>query len=84
VKHAKAEEVTICLTVSEMTVCLQIDDDGVGFEPKKENGRSPNGLGLHTMQERTEALNGRLEIRSTPGQGTAVKATLPLMKEETK
>jgi GAF domain-containing protein len=84
VKHAKAEEVTICLTVSEMTVCLQIEDDGVGFEPKKENGRSPNGLGLHTMQERTEALNGRLEIRSTPGQGTAVKATLPLMKEETK
>jgi GAF domain-containing protein/anti-sigma regulatory factor (Ser/Thr protein kinase) len=84
VKHAEAEEVKIYLSVGETTICLQIEDDGVGFEPKKDNGRSPNGLGLRTMQERTEAFNGRLEIRSAAGQGTAVKACLPLMNGEAK
>ena len=84
VKHATASRVMINLSVDETAVCLRVEDDGVGFEPKKGNGRSPNGLGLRTMQERAEALRGRLEIHSTPGQGTAVKARLPLINGDAK
>jgi signal transduction histidine kinase len=84
VKHAKAAQVKIHLSVEEKVVCLQVEDDGVGFEQKKRNGRSPDGLGLRTMQERAEALRGRIEIHSTPGQGTAVKACLPLANGEIK
>ncbi|MFZ0546549.1 MAG: GAF domain-containing protein [Candidatus Promineifilaceae bacterium] len=83
-KHARAKAVKICLTVAETAVCLQIEDDGVGFDPEQGNDRSPEALGLRTMQERAEALNGRLEIRSTPGHGTAVQATLPIIKEGTR
>lgn len=78
VKHAEATQVKIRLFVDETAVCLQIKDNGVGFEPKKGNGRTQNGLGLRTMQERAEALHGRLEINTAPEQGTAVKATLPV------
>ncbi len=84
VKHAGATQVRVYLAVTKTTVCLRVEDDGVGFEQKQQNGRSHNGFGLRTMQERVEALHGRLEIRSTPGQGTAVEACLPLVNGETK
>ncbi|MFO7680778.1 MAG: GAF domain-containing sensor histidine kinase [Chloroflexota bacterium] len=84
IKHAQAAQVKIHLALDDTVICLQIEDDGVGFELKKQdNGRSSHSLGLQTMQERTETLNGRLEIRSTPGQGTAVKACLPIEIGET-
>lgn len=70
VKYAQAAQVQIHLSVTETAVGLQIEDDGVGFNPQKGNGRSTEGLGLRTMQERAGALHGRLEIRSAPGQGT--------------
>ena len=82
-KHAAARQVVISLSTDETAVCLQIEDDGVGFEPTKGNGRS-NGLGLRTMQERAEALHGRLEINSRPGGGTAVAVRLPLVNGDTK
>ncbi len=77
VKHARATQVAIRLDETEPGICLEIADNGVGFVPGKDNGRSLNGLGMHTMRERAEALNGRLEIHSAPGAGTAVKALLP-------
>ncbi len=36
------------------------------------------GLGLVSMKERLEAIGGSLEIRSSPGMGTRVEATVPL------
>ena len=83
VKHAAAERVDVHLAVAEKAVCLRVEDDGAGFEQKSEENRSPNSLGLRTMRERAEALDGRLDIRSTPGQGTIVKAWLPLTKGDT-
>jgi signal transduction histidine kinase len=83
-KHAEAAQVRIYLAVDEAEVCLRIRDDGVGFEKKRGNSRSlHSGLGMRTMRERTEALGGRMEIHSTPGQGTAVEVRLPVLKEET-
>lgn len=79
VKHAAATQVTIRLSVDETAVCLQVTDNGVGFEQIQD---SSDGLGLRTMQERAEALHGRLEIHTAPGQGTAVQACLPVMKGE--
>jgi two-component system sensor histidine kinase UhpB len=84
VKHANAARVWIHLSVDETAVHLQIKDDGVGFEQTGDNGRSPGGFGLHTMQERAQALHGRLQINSTTGEGTAVQVSLPLMNGETK
>lgn len=83
IKHAEATRAHIRLALSEKSVCLRVEDDGMGFEQKKGKKRSPNSFGLRTMRERAEALNGRLKIRSTPGRGTIVKAWLPLVNGET-
>lgn len=52
-----------------------LQDDGVGFDPQEEY---PGHLGLHTMRERVTRLDGTLDIESAPGQGTTVRACLPL------
>ncbi len=79
VKHAEAARVEIDLKVDGPAVKLEIVDDGLGFD---RGIRSGSGLGLRTMQERAEALNGRIEIVSKLGEGTTVKAELPLEKSE--
>lgn len=84
VKHADATQVEIHLAINETAVYLHIEDDGAGFDLEQGNGRKRDGLGLHTMQERAEALDGQLQIRSTVGQGTAVEACLPLTNGEKK
>lgn len=82
VKHAQAGQVTISLVMQETAVYLDIEDDGIGFAAGDGTDRVQGGLGLRTMRERAEALHGRLQIRSTPGQGTAVRAALPLANGE--
>ena len=61
-----------------MTVIIK--DDGVGFDVRAvQEGYDKRGsLGMMSMQERTNVLNGFLEIRSQAGQGTEVVLTLPL------
>jgi signal transduction histidine kinase len=53
-----------------------VADDGVGFT---RAGPDPGaGIGFHTMADRLEAVGGRLEVRSSPGQGTVVEGSVPL------
>jgi signal transduction histidine kinase len=85
IKHAAAAQVKIHLALTGTGVYLQIEDDGVGFEPQEGNNRSSRrGLGLHTMRERAQNLGGNLEIHTTPGQGTTVKGRFPLAEGETR
>jgi signal transduction histidine kinase len=60
-------------------VCMEVRDDGHGFDPASvapaEEGES--GLGLVGMRARLGLLGGRLEIESAPGGPTAIRATLP-------
>jgi signal transduction histidine kinase len=52
---------------------LEVDDDGRGFDPAAATG---TGQGLRNLRERAEALGGRAEISSVPGQGTSVRVTI--------
>ena len=60
-------------------VCMEIRDDGHGFDPESvvpdEDGQS--GIGLAGMRERLRLLGGRLEIESRAGGPTIVRARLP-------
>ncbi|HRQ36995.1 MAG TPA: GAF domain-containing protein [Chloroflexota bacterium] len=79
VKHAEATAVTLRLYVNGTAVCVEIRDNGAGFDLQQaRHDDSTKGFGLHTMQERAAALHGRFDIRSAPGQGTAVQVQLPL------
>ena len=78
VKYSNAREVSISLQGAPHRLQVTIADDGVGFDVGAALGK---GLGLVSMSERIEALNGTFEIHSRPGAGTRLVFTLPLAAE---
>jgi len=74
VKHAEAETLTVEISERDAEVAVSVRDDGTGFG--RERLRD-GGFGLIGMEERVQLVGGRLEIDSTPGTGTAVRAWLP-------
>jgi two-component system sensor histidine kinase DegS len=77
--HANAAHVNIALDLGDQAVTLSVEDDGNGFDINKLAGEGQQkSLGIHSMGQRTEMLNGRLEIASTPNRGTRVAAYIPL------
>ena len=80
VKHANATSARLTFTVTDEAARLEIVDDGVGFDTFEHplGADEMGGYGLLSMAERAEIVGGRLNIRSRPGSGTAVTATIPL------
>lgn len=70
-KHASATSVTVTLHANENRIRMEVQDNGCGFDPVQ--GEESRGIGLKSMRERVEHLNGNLEIISKPGAGTNVK-----------
>jgi len=79
-KHAQATRVDVVLCFKEDNLCLEIRDNGKGFDLSKAlNGSRPDGhLGLSSMKGRAEALGGAIDIETGAGTGTTVALTLPL------
>lgn len=77
-KHAGASRVTISLKRDGNQVRFEFEDDGKGFDP---TGRK-QGLGLIGLRERVEALAGRFELRSAPGEGVRIRAAIPAGEEQ--
>jgi signal transduction histidine kinase len=82
-KHAKAGRAWVSLQTSRGQVRLQVGDDGTGFATN--NPADPigdhlglNHFGLASMRQQLEMAGGSWQVRSRPGQGTTVTATLPL------
>jgi signal transduction histidine kinase len=65
--------VTITLTDDGEVLHLEVNDDGPGFVVESATG----GRGLRNMTDRVAAVDGLLEVRSEPGRGTSVIATIP-------
>ncbi len=80
VKHANASAARLTFALDGGTARLEIVDDGVGFDTFEHplGSDEMGGYGLLSMAERAEIVGGRLNIRSRPGAGTAVTATIPL------
>jgi len=78
-RHAQASRVDVQLKYAPHEMELTITDDGQGFRKEEVLGRGQEGkrFGLLGMQERTYLLGGKLEIKSTPGQGTTVRVVVP-------
>ncbi len=75
-RHAAANNVRVNLRFDDTSVVLSIEGDGVGFD--HDRASEGNGLGLRGMSERTRLLGGRLVVKTEPGQGTTVEASVPL------
>lgn len=74
VKHSAAEHASLTATLAEGSVRIVVGDDGAGFDAGAEN----EGRGLIGMRERVALLGGEIAVRSEPGGGTEVLATLPV------
>lgn len=80
--HAHAKKVVVSLIDDDDMVRLDVIDDGVGFDviAWEQSTRSQTAsFGLRFMRSRLRELGGGLEIESTPGEGTALSAYLPLV-----
>jgi signal transduction histidine kinase len=71
VKHAQAKHVNLRLFLEDNRYSMQIEDDGLGFDPEQQ--KSPESLGIRGMRERAAELGCRLEINSKPGGGTKIE-----------
>lgn len=77
-RHARAATVRLSLERRDDGVELELQDDGVGFDPAAPGG---DRYGVRGMRERAALLGARLELTSAPGRGTRVRLRLPLGSE---
>jgi signal transduction histidine kinase len=77
-KHAKTEQAIVALRVDEQNrLCIEVQDRGRGFDSEADI-KVGGHFGLFSVKERMQAMGGRLDVRSAPGQGTTVTLLLPL------
>jgi signal transduction histidine kinase len=79
-KHSEAAKVSVRLRSKRTFVHLAVTDNGCGFDPRR---LSQDRLGLAGISERVRLLGGAVEIETTPGAGTTVRATLPQWRPST-
>lgn len=80
-RHARATQASLSLQLAAEQVYLTIEDNGTGIA-SLEGARASRSHGLRIMQERAEALEGTVEIQSTPGKGTKIQAVIPLIPRD--
>jgi signal transduction histidine kinase len=83
-KHARAGNIWVTLNQEENGVALlEIQDDGVGFDVAAVNRSydQRGSLGMINLRDRTELVNGVLDVQSVPAKGTRVRVYIPLTEE---
>jgi signal transduction histidine kinase len=75
-RHAHPTHIVLRLRAEDGQLVLDVEDDGVGFDPEATDVRSRR-LGLTSMEERAQRLGARLEVRSAEGAGTTVHLETP-------
>ena len=74
VKHARADHVSVSIRYFRDKLKLEVQDNGIGFDAG-EAGKG-GGLGLKSIQERVERMNGLFTVESTPQSGTRLEVTV--------
>ncbi len=74
-RHGKPQRIAVKLFAAQGHVCLEVEDDGAGFDSKAP-GHS--GLGLASMAARAQEVGGTIVLKSSPGHGTFVGVRIPM------
>jgi signal transduction histidine kinase len=80
-RHARAGRVTVTLSYMDDVAVLDVQDDGVGFEPRAAGQAArpeEGGFGLAAIRQRVDRLGGSLVLESAPGAGTTLVVELPV------
>jgi PAS domain S-box-containing protein len=75
-KHAEASQLVLELIIDDSIISLSISDNGKGFD--NETGKMKKGVGLHNISNRTELLNGKINIITAPGRGCKLNILIPI------
>lgn len=84
IRHAEATRVDVTFERQEEWLLVTVEDDGHGFELNTDGdgARDQASLGVLGMHERAQAVGGELSIESRPGEGTAVRLSVPLAPDD--
>ncbi|MBA4407957.1 MAG: sensor histidine kinase [Bacteroidota bacterium] len=77
IKHADAKQIDIQLFTEKDRICVQVNDNGIGFNPEGPD-HLKTGKGLKNIRDRVTAFNGRFELISQHGKGT--ECTIEFLK----
>lgn len=70
IKHAAANNAIVQVSKTDQVLSITVEDDGKGFNTSILN--AARGIGWSNIQNRVELLKGKLDVNSTPGNGTSV------------
>lgn len=76
VKYAEASEVLLQLTFSDEWLNITVEDNGVGFDLQEIE--LDKGMGLKSIDFRTNYMGGNYEVDSRVGEGTMISINIPL------
>lgn len=79
IEHANAHHVLVRFLCNADRVRMEIEDDGVGFQPpaRWEDLLAEEKVGLFSAMQHAQALGSSLEINAQPGAGTRIRISLP-------
>jgi two-component system NarL family sensor kinase len=76
IKYAEATQISIQLSADTTEISLLMEDNGKGFDV--DEAKQKGGIGLRNIQLRTDYLKGKLDIESSPKNGTTIIIEIPL------
>jgi signal transduction histidine kinase len=78
-KHADAEHVVVKFVASVPDIIIRIQDNGSGFDVSERLSKAMHErrMGLHSMTERVNFMNGKIRINSRSGEGTTIIVGIP-------
>jgi signal transduction histidine kinase len=77
-RHARASHLSVHVGRRNGRALLEVVDDGLGFtRVRREESRAEGHVGLSLLEELAERMDGTLEVRSTPGEGTSFVLEVP-------
>lgn len=78
IKHAGVRQARLVLFEENDQIFIRVEDSGSGFDVEAVlDGQKRKGFGLYSVRERLELFGGRLEIASSPGQGSRMLIVVP-------
>lgn len=75
IHHGDPQHLVVDVREKDRALRVRVEDDGRGFDP----GAATEGFGLIGMRERAELAGGTMKLRSVPGEGTTIDATIPVV-----
>lgn len=78
IKHARTDEAELRLSYMEDNLFIEVIDNGKGFDVRELESGGSAGMGLRSIREKLDLMNGKLEISSEPGRGSHFTLQVPV------